>query len=461
MLNAYLLPHPPLIVPGVGRGDEIPATRASMRRVAAEIAAANPEVIVIISPHSTLYADYFHISPGIDTAGDFSQFGAGRLKYTANYDAELASTLAQLARDEGLQAGKEGERHPTLDHGVLVPLHFLREAGVTAPLVRLSLSGYSLLDHYRYGMVLQRAAKQLSRRMTIIASGDMSHRLSEDGSYGFDSAGPRHDAFVSECAASADFLRLLSIDPALSEAAAECGLRSLVILAGACDGMQVRGEVLSYEGPFGVGYLCASFIAEGEAPSLLPALDQARSERVAVLREREDVYVRLARENAEHYIRNRRSITLPDALPAEMLEQKAGVFVSIKKDGQLRGCIGTISSTSANIAEEILRNSVAASTQDPRFDPIVAEEIPHLVFSVDVLSPAEPISGPEQLDPSRYGVIVTLGRRRGLLLPRLEGVDTVAEQLRIVLQKASIYADEKYSLERFEVVRHEVESARS
>jgi AmmeMemoRadiSam system protein A len=128
--------------------------------------------------------------------------------------------------------------------------------------------------------------------------------------------------------------------------------------------------------------------------------------------------------------------------------------VSLKKHGRLRGCIGTISPVEPSVAEEIIRNAVSAGTGDPRFDPVEEDELDSLVYSVDVLGDAENISSMDELDAKRYGVIVTKGYRRGLLLPNLEGVDTPEQQVAIALQKAGIPANDKYSMERFEVVRH-------
>lgn len=170
--------------------------------------------------------------------------------------------------------------------------------------------------------------------------------------------------------------------------------------------------------------------------------------------EQEDAYVRLARRTVEEYIHTGRLIDIPEGLPEEMYTEKAGVFVSIKKKGNLRGCIGTIRATCPSIAEEIVCNAVSASTKDPRFSPIGAGELEDLTISVDVLGDMEEIDSPEQLDVKRYGVVVTKGYRRGLLLPNLEGVDTVEDQIAIAKQKAGIGFMEDVRLERFEVVRH-------
>jgi AmmeMemoRadiSam system protein A len=133
---------------------------------------------------------------------------------------------------------------------------------------------------------------------------------------------------------------------------------------------------------------------------------------------------------------------------------RAGVFVSLKKFGELRGCIGTIEPVRANLIEEVQHNAIAAATEDPRFEPVEPEELDNLVYSVDVLKPAEAINGLAELDPKRYGVIVRQGYRQGLLLPNLEGVETAAEQVAIAKRKAGISADETVELKRFEVVRY-------
>ena len=138
-----------------------------------------------------------------------------------------------------------------------------------------------------------------------------------------------------------------------------------------------------------------------------------------------------------------------------LLAERAGVFVSIKKRGALRGCIGTISPATASLAEEIVENAISACSRDPRFDPVAPEELGDLTVSVDVLSTPEPIGSPVDLDAARYGVIVSKGYRRGLLLPNLEGVDSVADQISIALSKAGIRPSEQYAMERFLVVRYE------
>ncbi len=161
----------------------------------------------------------------------------------------------------------------------------------------------------------------------------------------------------------------------------------------------------------------------------------------------------LAKQSVEEYIVNRRVIPQPHGLLPE-LQEKAGVFVCIKKRGQLRGCIGTFSASTENIAAETIRNAIAAATQDPRFPPVLEDELKELEYSVDVLSAPEKAEDLSMLDPQKYGVIVVSGLKKGLLLPDLEGVDTVDEQIRIAKLKAGILPGEHFEVLRFRVHRY-------
>ena len=188
--------------------------------------------------------------------------------------------------------------------------------------------------------------------------------------------------------------------------------------------------------------------------SCLDRFTKNETERLNNIRKDEDSYVKLARTVLENRVRFSRKIDIPDGLPSEMLEKRAGVFVSLKKSGELRGCIGTIRPTAKNVATEIMQNAVSAGLKDPRFLPVDEDELLHLVYSVDVLGDAEKIDSKDSLDPKRYGVIVRKGFKTELLLPNLKGVNTIEEQLNIALKKAGIDENEDYELERFEVIRH-------
>lgn len=458
ILAAVMVPHPPLIVPEVGRGEEkkIQKTIDAYTEAAVFAAAYKPETIVIVSPHQTMYADYFHISPGKSAKGDLGNFRAKDVKFEVSYDTEFVEELCRLADQRELPAGTLGEREKKLDHGTVVPLYFMEQFCHDYKIVRIGLSGLPLTKHYELGECIKEAAERLHRKTVIVASGDLSHRLKEDGLYGFREEGPMYDEGIMEVMGEGDFSKLFDFSEKFCEKAGECGHRSFVIMAGAFDRTEVTAKRLSYEGPFGVGYGVCTFEAgrENDERNFRGQYEEKERKRFEKLREREDAYVQLARKTIEKYIISGRKPKVEGDLPVELRERRAGVFVSIKKDGQLRGCIGTIRATQPNLAQEIIENAVSASVRDPRFSPIEPEELEFLVISVDVLSDAEKISSPEELDTKKYGVIVTKGRKRGLLLPNLEGIDTVEEQIAIAKQKAGIGEYEKVELERFEVVRH-------
>lgn len=162
--------------------------------------------------------------------------------------------------------------------------------------------------------------------------------------------------------------------------------------------------------------------------------------------------VQLAKDTIENYI-TKRIINKPEQLTEEM-KTRAGVFVSLHKHGELRGCIGTFEPTTENVAEEIIRNAVSSATQDPRFEPVRPSELADLDYSVDILTSPQPVADIHKLNPKKDGIIVQSGYRRGLLLPDLEGIETVEEQIRICRMKAGIASDEPIKVYSFQVRRY-------
>jgi len=444
---ACVSPHPPIIVHEIGQGreSETQKTIDALEQVAREMAQHQPETAILISPHGPVKRDAFAILVGPRADGSLDAWDAPQVTFAFENDVEAAS----LIREEAQRAGVPLEplerwryRDPAghwcdgLDWGCTVPLYYLRLGLGEAKLVPLCISYLPPQQHFALGQAVARATERLDRRVVIIASADLSHNLA----YG--PMGPMFDEMIERAIAEWDVRTVVEMDFGFRHEAAEDAVSSLSFLMGALHGLTARPRVLSYEGPFGVGYLVAAIdIERAGEPSAGPGAEAASHP-----------LVRLAREAVETFVCHGRIIE-PTELSEEMLE-RAGAFVSIKKRGELRGCIGTFEATQANLALEVVHNAIDSATRDPRFLPVSPEELDQLSYSVDVLSPAEPVAGPEELDPKRYGVIVRLGLRRGLLLPDIEGVNTVEEQLTIVKAKAGIAPEESPELLRFTVRRY-------
>lgn len=463
LVMGVLMPHPPVAVPQIGgnRISDMRRTYDALEKIADRIVKSSPDRLVVISPHSPLFSDAIAVLGQPELAGDFSQFGYSSPSYRYNNDLEFVRNLREAADELNLATVVIDERKARsygvdhrLDHGALVPLHFIKEAGFAGSLVCMGFSMFSVEELFAFGTVLQKVIEESPGRTAVVASGDLSHRLTISAPAGYSPLGSQFDEALMELLGKGDYLGVLTMDPGVVEGAGECGYRSVVILLGCTDGYETDPEILSYEGPFGVGYGVVDLkVGDKHGPKLHDRLIQRREDEVQQARAGEDEFVGLCRRAIEAYVRNRTITDPPSPVPSEM-HGRAGVFCSIKKNGQLRGCIGTIEPVRQNIAEEIIHNAIAAATDDPRFPEVRPDELPWLTYSVDVLGKPEPIEGMHQLDPKRYGVIVSSGHRRGLLLPNLEGVDTVEEQVRIARQKAGISRGENATLQRFEVIRH-------
>lgn len=469
ILGAAVLPHPPLVAGTVAKHGEkklIEQTINAYNTVAETIAELKPQTIVLISPHTAFYADYFHVSPsarGELAYGDFSRFGDSKTCVEVKYDEIFIKILSKRCRNDNFPCGTLGEREKDLDHGVTVPLYFVQKKYKDFKLVRLGLSSLPLSEHYELGMKIAELAVDLKTDVFVIASGDLSHKLLDEGPYGYAAEGPEYDAKVMKVLESAAFDELIHFDERFLEKVAECGHRSFCIMAGVFDGVKVKTEKLAYEGPFGVGYGSLLFkpTEKDKNRHFLEQHKKAERKRLSAKRSKESPYVQLARLAIETFVKKEELFNVSEyekyniPLGTEAFAEQAGCFVSLKKNGQLRGCIGTIVSTKKNIAEEIVSNALSSACCDTRFQPVRPDELTSLEYSVDILFAPERIESEQELDVKRYGVIVSSGFKRGILLPNLEGVDTVETQVAIAKRKAGILPHEKVTLERFEVVRYE------
>jgi len=339
-------------------------------------------------------------------------------------DSELGKQI--LATSNHLEEDSVSHQY---EHSIEVQLPFLQYFKKDIKLVPIILAYSDGATYKEIGKELARAIKVLNKEVVIIASSDMTHYEPQESAREKDNKAIEAilDLNEDELLKRVDELNI-----------SMCGYAPAVSLISAAKELGVRGaELIRYQtsgdttGDYSsvVGY--AGIIIKGIEMSPL---------------------VRLAKETVETYIKEGKT-PKPEELTPEMKE-KAGVFVSIHKFGGLRGCIGTFEPAQQNVAEEIIANAISSAIRDPRFLPITPDELKSLRYSVDVLSAPELIESQDQLDPKKYGVIVEAGFRRGLLLPDLEGVDTVDAQIEICRQKAGITPDEPVKLYRFEVKRY-------
>jgi AmmeMemoRadiSam system protein A len=466
ILSGYLMPHPPLIIPEIGGGEErkIQNTIDAMNDIGRDVKSLAPDTIVVITPHGNLFRDAVTVNCDRHLKGDFGSFGYTNIKMEFDNDFELANMIVENSEKHNISAIRVDEElkndymlDSRIDHGTMVPLHFVVNHYSDFKLVHITYGILSNEALYKFGKIVRDTVEELDLRAVVIASGDLSHKLIKSAPAGYSPKGKGFDESIMKYIENNNRLGIMSVDETYADEAGECGLRSLQILMGVLDGLETDNKVLSYEGPFGVGYGCAELKVKGESDKYR-IFDQIVMENrswMKKIRDKEDSFVRLARKTLETYVYEERTIKVDEeALDQSLLNDRAGVFVSIKKDGNLRGCIGTINPTKETIAQEIINNAISAGIHDPRFSPVGEGELEELVYSVDILSPAEKINSKSMLDPYNYGVIVTSGRKKGLLLPNLEGIGDVEEQLRIALSKAGINQWEEYEMERFKVTRH-------
>jgi MEMO1 family protein len=439
LVFAGIAPHPPIMVPEVGRDAcvDVQNSIGAMAELTARVIAAGAETIILISPHAPLEPSSFVAYDGPQLYGDFANFRAPTATVHAELDEELLNEITAAAKEQNL--GTVRIKGYDLDHGTAVPLYFLQRNGWNGMVIALGYSFLSSEDHLRFGNCVRAAIEKLGRRVAFIASGDLSHRLQPGAPAGYNPDAHLFDEEVVDAIRSCATTRIVDIDQEQRRNAGECGYRSMLVAFGVVEGRPASCEVISYEAPFGVGYLVAQLLSAATEP---PAVASGSIPM-------------LARRTIETFITGGATIDPPDDLP-DLLAARAGCFVSIKTlDGDLRGCIGTIDPVKDTLAEEVITNAISAATHDPRFSPVKKDELPTLKYSVDVLSAPEPCSV-DDLDPQIYGVIVEdeSGLRRGLLLPNLEGINTAAQQIEIASRKAGIASGTPIKLFRFRAERY-------
>jgi AmmeMemoRadiSam system protein A len=395
---AALMCHAPIVVPAVGgrRSEQCRRTTRAMREVAGLAVASKPDCVVLSSPHTPRLADRWAVRRG-PHHGSLDDFGAASVR--VELPALAVPFLPEL-------------RAERLDHGALVPLAFLWEAGWRGDTAILALP---MADGG--GAAVGRRIAELPGRVAAIASGDMSHRLIPGAPSGYEPRARDFDAAFVAALRDDDWESACGAEP--RALAGEDVIASFGFAAGAA-GSPRNAEVIAYEGPFGVGY-CEAVLSEASAPPW-----------------------RIARHAIRAAMAGRR-YEPPSGGPGPH-----GVFVTLRSRGNLRGCIGMIEPSTDRLWTEIARVAPDAALADPRFPPVRVDEFDDLDIEISVLDPPKTCRR-DELDPRRFGVVVRRGRQRGVLLPDLDGVDTIDTQVAIACRKAGIAEGDAVEYQRFTV----------
>jgi MEMO1 family protein len=430
--GAWLMPHAPVLVPAVGgtRAAAAAPVIAAMRRAAAAFVAAAPDLAALVSPHAPCPPGRLGLAAGPHLRGTFARFGRpatgidlpgpGHAPWLVDWVARLAAgglPVATLPCDD-------------LDHGAVVPLWFLAEAGWCGPTLVLSLPPPENDNLVQTGRSLAAALAAAGLCAGMVASGDMSHALQPGAPCGFHPLAAAWDrTFIERLAArdAAGWLALES-DP-LRRTAAEDAWDSVRLVMAACGDDFSQVACPAYAAPFGVGYAVARLA--GPSAADLPAL--ARASVAAALA-----------PAGQHP-------AAPDWPPEP---DPRPVFVTLRDAaGELRGCVGTLAARHRSTRAETWATARLAAFEDSRFPPLRAAELAATRFEVSVLEAPEPAREPD-LDPLIFGVVVhAADGRRGVLLPDLPGVDSAAAQIAIARRKAAIGPGEPVTLERFRVAK--------
>ncbi len=263
IIFAAIVPHPPIIIPEIGKGEEakIKKTIDSYNFLAKSLAESRPDTIIVITPHTLIYPDMFNVCGMGKLEGNFADFGFSEYSWSGKNDLELANEIVEQSEEEGIAAllYNNGEPQYHLDHGVMVPIYFFSQSlKKSVKILPIGYTSGSRAEHYMFGQMLSEICERSEKRVAIIASGDLSHHLNPEKSEDQGEAGKLFDRQITESLKNSDEHKILNLDASLIEAAGECGYRSIVTLLGAVSNLAYEPDILSYEGPFGVGYMLAN-----------------------------------------------------------------------------------------------------------------------------------------------------------------------------------------------------------
>lgn len=459
IVGRYILPHTSFLIPFIGgrKREHLARTAHGFDCIGKELTKNSPETVVLIAPHGVTFSNSIYMPDNKKLKGVL-QFTRLYKPLSYNNDVELVYKIMEAAQRRNVSSGpvapevlREYKLSKKLSYGTTVPLYLQRKCIDNCSLVSVGISNLSVEDHYAFGQAILEAVRSSEKKVALIASGELSHRLEgtiENTPLGISQRGKEFDETIVDAFQKNDPLKVLSINQSLRDSAGECGLDAFHILLGTLDEYEIDCTVHSYEAPFGIGLMTAT-IKPGQhvEKSIINTYKvQARS-LTAEKQKRESLQVKLARKAIDHYLTYKKVMDVPNSSFCDMGTQKSGVYVSIKREGKWQGCMGTDCPTKNTIAEEIIHNAITSAFNDPRFEPIKKGELEEATIEVIQIGDLEKIDDPERVNPNNYGLVVANKRKNpnkyGLILPGISGIETGAELYRAAMIKAGMGPQDK------------------
>ena len=446
-----VVPHTPFMIPEISREKASKAknTQEALNSLAVKLSKVNPDVLIFITPQLDTQSDMESRAIGINCApslnGNLRQFKDTTIQYEYNNDFILAHYIISLCRQIGFPViVTDRYNQKPLEYSVVAPLYFLASKLKNKFLINIRVASFDAAFHYQLGQVIAKTIESCGQKVAVIASGDLAHNLSEKKE-NYDPAAKEFDKSIINCLKEVNFDKFSNIPSDIIDKSGEFGYLPIATLLGIFKDTKSKFDLLSYEAPFGLGYMVGVLQPAGTQPLSLGMYDMPKSKVKVSVKNLAD----LARKAVETYITTKEMINVHEMSLKEERAQKSGVFVTINSKNNLRGCVGTIRAYHENIIEETIQNSISAAVRDKRFAPISKEEFQSLSYAVNIIDEPEVVTDMEEMDPLKYGLIVSNGYRQGILLPNIEGIRTIEEQLGNAMIKADIIQGEPVWLYKF------------
>lgn len=458
----YVMPHPTMIIPELGDGEEtkITATTSACEKVADEIGEIKPDTVIVITPHGPLFGNAVAFTNEEKIYGQIKKDDETKVFLNFDINTSLINNITTDLKKENINCvninSKSCELYGIeyeLDYGTIIPMYFIDKKLSDYKIIQITCGEFSKFELYKIGMIIKKAVEESESKAVCIASGELSHRLTEDGPYGYTPEGKNFDVEIQSLLKNGDVLNIYNMDNMKIDAAGTCGMNPLYTMLGVMNGNEVKGNILSYEGPFGIGYAVIDFSLSKTEINMYEQIINEKNKKFQNRLEDETIYAKLARESLTKFLMEGIKIEVPSYVTDEMIQNKAGVMISIMKDRKIVANSGYYLPRADNIAEEIINCAINLTSVNVNQTGFGIKDLEDIDIYVETITDVEKVSI-EELNPEEYGVYVRSGMKSGMFFPRIPGVETSEQQLNAALQQGNISSFDDYIIKRFKVTSH-------